>query len=154
VTKRRAVYIAAPLFSETEKNINATMCAVIERYCDVFLPQRDGYLIPDLIQGGMSVSRAYSYVFNRDVDAVRKADALVVNLDGRSVDEGAAFELGLAYALNKTCVGYRTDVRTLLQWGLNPMISVPLSAMLHDLNELETWCKLYVLGDEQSYLAS
>src|ERR1700691_4688347 len=128
--KSKLVYIAAPLFSAGEKSTNEAMCSIIERYCDVFLPQRDGYLIPDLIKRGMSVNQAYSYVFNRDVDAVRKADTLIINLDGRTIDEGAAFELGVAFACNKMCVGYRTDVRTLLQWGLNPMISVPLSEIL------------------------
>jgi len=142
--KRKLIYIAGPLFSDAEKNTNEAMCSIVERYCDVFLPQRDGYLIPDLIKRGMTVENAYSYVFNRDVEAVRKADALIINLDGRTVDEGAAFELGLSFALNKICVGYRTDVRTLLQWGLNPMITVPLLEIMHNTEELKEWCMRFV----------
>ncbi|MEJ0049735.1 MAG: nucleoside 2-deoxyribosyltransferase [Methylovirgula sp.] len=140
------IYIAGPLFCDAEKTANEAMCATIERYCNVFLPQRDGHLIPDLIKCGMTIESAYSYVFNRDVDAVRRADALIINLDGRTIDEGAAFELGLAFACNKVCVGYRTDVRTLLQWGLNPMITAPLSEILRNPEELEAWCADYVGG--------
>jgi nucleoside 2-deoxyribosyltransferase len=138
--KRKLIYIAAPLFSMPEKEANVAMCTVVERYCEVFLPQRDGYLISQLIERGMPQERAYSYVFRRDVEAIREADALVINLDGRTVDEGAAFELGMAFACEKVCVGYRTDVRTLLQWGLNPMIVEPLAEVLHNLDELDRWC--------------
>lgn len=141
---RPLVYIAAPLFSDAEKSINDAMCAVVEQYCNVFLPQRDGSLLPDLIRRGMNVDAAYAHVFQCDVDAIRRADVLIINLDGRTVDEGAAFELGLAFASNKTCVGYRSDVRTLLEWGLNPMIISPLSCIVRDLAELDGWCSSYI----------
>jgi nucleoside 2-deoxyribosyltransferase len=151
--KRRLIYIAAPLFSDGEKSANEAMCSIIERYCDVFLPQRDGCLLPDIIKRGISADGAYSYVFRRDVDAVRRADALIINLDGRTVDEGAAFELGVAFSNGKTCVGYRTDVRTLLPWGLNPMITTPLSQVLRSPNELDDWCARYIRMGEQDRAA-
>jgi nucleoside 2-deoxyribosyltransferase len=140
---RKLIYIAAPLFSDSEKRANEVTCSIVERYFDVFLPQRDGYLVSELISSGMNVDRAYRYVFDRDVDAIRKSSALIINLDGRVIDEGAAFELGVAFALGKPCIGYRTDVRTLLQWGLNPMIQVPLSAVLSNAAELDSWCSSF-----------
>lgn len=136
---RRLIYIAAPLFSDPEKSTNEYMCSVLERHCDTFLPQRDGYLVPKLIERGQIAEEAYSLVFRKDVDAIRRADALIINLDGRTIDEGAAFELGVAFAAGKICIGYRTDVRVLLPWGLNPMIVAPLSKILRNPSELENW---------------
>ncbi|HEX4157582.1 MAG TPA: nucleoside 2-deoxyribosyltransferase, partial [Rhizomicrobium sp.] len=75
------------------------------------------------------------------------------NLDGRTVDEGAAFELGVAFAWKKLCIGYRTDVRTLLPWGLNPMITAPLSQILRSPAELEMWCTQYVDAGERRRIA-
>src|SRR4051794_21028148 len=98
---RKKIYVASPLFSLAERTDNEQICRVLERFCDVFLPQRDGELVPHLIQRGLSKDDAYRIVFDRDVAAIRDCDALVINLDGRSVDEGAAFELGVAHALGK-----------------------------------------------------
>jgi nucleoside 2-deoxyribosyltransferase len=80
-------------------------------------------------------------VFLQDLTALRACDAVVINLDGRAVDEGAAFELGFAYALGKRCVGYRTDVRVLLPWGLNPMVTVPLIETFTSTETLENWAR-------------
>ena len=137
--KRPLIYIAAPLFSDAEKSANEAMASILERYCETFLPQRDGYLIPNLIKRGMSVADAYAYVFKKDVEAIHRADAVIINLDGRTVDEGAAFELGVGFANGKVCVGYRTDARVLLPWGQNPMIAVPLQSILASPHELEDW---------------
>jgi nucleoside 2-deoxyribosyltransferase len=141
MTDRPKLYLAAPLFSLGERTDNDRVCRVLERSCDVFLPQRDGELVSHLIQRGISKEDAYRVVFDRDVAAIRACDALVINLDGRSIDEGASFELGLAYALGKLCVGYRTDIRVLLPWGLNPMITAPLSNIFGCVEELEHWAK-------------
>jgi nucleoside 2-deoxyribosyltransferase len=148
---RKKIYIASPLFSLAERMDNDRICRIVEQWCDVFLPQRDGELVPHLIQRGISVEDAYRTVFDRDVMAIRECDALVINLDGRSIDEGAAFELGLAHALGKLCVGYRTDVRVLLPWGINPMISAPLSNMFATVEGLGEWAKsLSVRGEINS----
>jgi nucleoside 2-deoxyribosyltransferase len=146
---RPKLYLAAPLFSLAERTENDKLCRSLERWCDVFLPQRDGELVPHLIQRGVSKDDAYRVVFDRDVAAIRSCDALVINLDGRSVDEGASFELGLAYALGKLCVGYRTDVRVLLPWGLNPMIIAPLTNIFACVEELEQWAKMLSSGEAQ-----
>lgn len=136
---RKRLYFAGPLFSLSEKRENMRICRALERWCDVFLPQRDGELVSRLIQEGMQQQQAYRAVFERDLAAVKACDAVVINLDGRVIDEGAAFELGYAHALNKYCVGYRTDVRVLLPWGLNPMVSVPLKETFTSLETLENW---------------
>jgi nucleoside 2-deoxyribosyltransferase len=144
--QRMMIYLASPLFSLSEKMENDRLCRALERWCDVFLPQRDGELVPHLIQQGLSVQEAYRVVFERDVLALRACDAFVINLDGRIVDEGAAFELGYAHAMGKYCVGYRTDVRVLLPWGLNPMVIVPLSETFTCIEALETWARTFQLA--------
>jgi nucleoside 2-deoxyribosyltransferase len=140
---RKLLYVASALFSEAERSTNEAMASILERWFDVFLPQRDGYLITNLIARGMNVPDAYSYVFRKDVEAIAKCDAIIINLDGRTIDEGAAFELGFAFASGKVCVGYRTDVRVLLPWGLNPMVTAPLETVLHSRKELEDWCATF-----------
>jgi len=136
---RPRVYIASALFSDAERSTNEAMAFVLEKWCDVFLPQRHGRLITELIARGMSAEQAYSFVFEKDIEAISGCDALIINLDGHVIDEGAAVELGYAFALSKLCVGYRTDVRVLLPWGLNPMVTVPLRQILTTPQELEEW---------------
>ena len=80
---RKLIYLAGPLFSLPEKRENLRICRMLERWCDVFLPQRDGELIPHLVQRGLSQQQAYQTVFERDTAAIRACDALLINLDGR-----------------------------------------------------------------------
>jgi nucleoside 2-deoxyribosyltransferase len=140
--RRLKVYIASALFSDAERSANEAMASILEKWCDVFLPQRDGCLLTTLIERGMGVNEAYSFIFKKDITALSQCDAIMINLDGRTIDEGAAFELGYAYANAELCVGYHTDVRVLLQWGLNPMITVPLERVLTSPTELDEWARL------------
>jgi nucleoside 2-deoxyribosyltransferase len=64
---------------------------------------------------------------------------LLIVLDGRTVNEGASFELGVAYALEKTCLGLQTDPRRLLPIGNNPMIDAALSQVFASIHELICW---------------
>ena len=47
------------------------------------------------------------------VYGIKNCDILIFFLDGRVPDEGACVELGIAYALGKKCIGYKTDDRNL-----------------------------------------
>jgi nucleoside 2-deoxyribosyltransferase len=147
-SSRKKLYLASPLFSLSERRENDLLCRTLERWCDVFLPQRDGELVPHLIQQGISPDEAYRIIYERDVSAIKACDALVVNLDGRTIDEGASFELGFACALGKECVGYHTDVRVLLPWGINPMISAPLRQIFGCIENLESWAMNLSLKSE------
>ncbi|HEY5063939.1 MAG TPA: nucleoside 2-deoxyribosyltransferase [Xanthobacteraceae bacterium] len=140
---RKNVYLASALFSDSERRANEQIATLLEKWFDVFLPQRDGRLIAELIAEGMKVDAAYSHVFGKDIEAIHGCDAIMINLDGRTVDEGAAFELGFAFANGKVCVGYRTDVRVLLPWGLNPMLTAPLERVFRSDLELESWCATF-----------
>lgn len=137
----KTLYVAAPLFSAAERAFNEKLKAALTPVLNVFLPQQDGMLIVDLLRTGASFDEAARAVFACDVNAVSKSDGLLIVLDGRAVDEGAAFELGLAYALKKTCVALQTDPRRLFAIGNSPMMTGAVSAVLTDLDELITWAR-------------
>lgn len=116
------VYLAAPLFNDMERSFNERLTALIEPFAKVFLPQRDGKLMRDMLRQGMPLVAARQIVFEADVNALKQCNHVVAVLDGRTVDEGVAFEIGYARALGKMCIGLKTDDRALLPSGDNPMI--------------------------------
>jgi len=136
---RPLVYLAAPLFSEAELKFNLSLTKRIEASLDVFLPQRDGGKLVDLIARGVEERTAYKSIFDRDLRALEAASALIIVLDGRAIDEGAAFELGYAYARSNQCFGLQTDPRRLLPAGNNPMIEMPLHKIFHSIESAGEW---------------
>lgn len=104
---------------------------------EVFLPQRDGGLVSQLIASGDGPDEAKRKVFDQDVAAIIDADILLAVLDGRAIDEGVAVELGMAFAFQKLCWGLKTDIRSLAWFGDNPMIEVPLSKVFRSLEDLK-----------------
>ena len=133
------LYIASPLFSDAEKQFNERLAEYLGREHRVFLPQRDGRLLVDLLSAGMSSIDAAQRIFEADVEAIRECDCLVAVLDGRSVDEGVAFELGVAFTSGKMCVGLQTDPRRLLPIGNNPMIECSLWSITKSFQDLAAW---------------
>jgi nucleoside 2-deoxyribosyltransferase len=134
-----AVYVAAPLFSQAELDFNRQIKQALSHSFRVFLPQEDGDLMNDLLRCGLSAREAVQKVFAQDVVAVRNCDAILIVMDGRSIDEGAAFELGVAYALRKVCVGVQTDVRRLAAFGNNPMIEGPCERIFSRIEDAVFW---------------
>lgn len=129
------IYIAAPLFSAAEKSWNLVLENMLARYFRTFLPQRDGGLVVD--------GEPTEKVFSVDRRVLEKCDVLLAILDGRSVDEGVAWELGYAYAKHKICVGLQTDPRRLLLGKNNPMVDCSLSIIFPDLLCLEEWAEKF-----------
>jgi nucleoside 2-deoxyribosyltransferase len=136
MARKNLVYLAAPLFSEAERLFNLQLAESLAPFAKVFLPQRDNGLLADLLGSGLSLEAAQAQNFEGDLLAIREADILVVVLDGRAVDEGACFELGVAYALGKICIGLQTDPRRLLPSGNNPMLEGALSKVFPSVSEL------------------
>ena len=134
------LYFAAPLFSEAELAFNAALTAEIEALgFDVFLPQRDGVETGREPWASMSPEERRRAIFETDRDAVFSSDVLLFVLDGRVPDEGAAVELGLAYAHRAATgrpaaiVGLMTDSRAAFLGGrLNSMLSEALDVVLSD----------------------
>lgn len=135
----KSIYIAAPLFTPLERELNLHLARVLEEHFSVFLPQRDGMLLAgrDLTREQFMAGSAE--VFLGDVRAINECDVLFAVLDGRVVDEGVAFEIGYAHARGKVCVGYHTDSRVLLPHGLNPMIECSLSERFADEAQIRAW---------------
>lgn len=133
---RTRAYFAAPLFNERERDFNSLIVKKLETYVDVFLPQRDGALLADMLVGNVPQLVAERRVFDQDRQAMRSADILIAVLDGGHIDEGVAFEIGFMHALGKTCIGLQTDVRRALLSGNNPMISQGLDEVVGDVESL------------------
>jgi nucleoside 2-deoxyribosyltransferase len=133
------VYLAGPLFSQVERNRNRSIRDAISSFANVYLPQEDGGLIFDLVRDGVPVEQAKAQIFLQDIQAIAQCDVLVIIMDGRSIDEGASFELGYAFALGKICVGLKTDSRTLFPFGDNPMIEAALRQIFRDETDLFAW---------------
>jgi len=134
------LYFAAPLFSEAELAFNARLAEEIEKLgFTVFLPQRDGVEKNRELYASMSPEERRRATFETDRDAIFASDVLLFVLDGRVPDEGAAVELGLAYAHRvatgrpTTIIGLMTDCRAaFLGARLNPMLSEALDAVHGD----------------------
>lgn len=111
----KKIYFAAPLFNEMELKRNEEYAKIIETWgYEVYLPQREAGLsariLKNLNTNKLEVNEA---IFQKDLDGIKSCDFLIFFLDGRIPDEGACVELGIAYALGKKCLGYKTDDRCL-----------------------------------------
>lgn len=112
------LYFAAPLFSSAERTFNLALAEKLERAgLTVFLPQRDGVESDRKPYSAMSKADRRQAIFNLDRDQILESDVFLYVLDGRVPDEGAAFELGVAYAdkmlrtTNRLIIGLHTDAR-------------------------------------------
>ena len=130
----KRIYFAAPLFSEAERDYNLKIVGILESYgYEVFLPQRDGFLAPEL--EGKTEEEKTEMIFQKDKEEVLKSDILFMLLDGRVPDEGACVELGIAYANDKRCYGFKSDSRSVeLDMDLNPMITGCFTKLFYDLD--------------------
>lgn len=138
------LYFAAPLFNEAERSFNASLSSAIEELgIEVFLPQRDGVEGDRPPYDQLSREERRALMFTTDRDQIFACDAFLFVTDGRVPDEGAAVELGLAYAhrhltgCSRLLVGLRTDTRAAFSAGpLNPMISQALDTVCGSRSEL------------------
>ncbi len=140
-TGKPRLYLAGPLFSEAEIDFNRRLKKLLLPFFDVYLPQEDGGLMVDMIAQGTKPIVAAAEVFATDVAAIEGCDVLLIVLDGRSIDEGAAFELGFAFAQGKPCYGLKTDPRQLLVTGNNPMIDCALRMVFPNVDALVAWTR-------------
>lgn len=129
MNKLSHIYFAAPLFSQAELCFNERTVAAIEVFVPVFLPQRDGGLYTNLLKSGLDRRTAASQVASVDLNAIVNSIGLIAVLDGQSIDDGVAFEIGYAYALGKYCLGFQTDSRRSTLGFCNPMIRNALASV-------------------------
>ena len=132
VKSNKRIYFACPMFSAMEKEYSLKLAAILEKYgYTVFVPFKDGYEAAQL--EGKSEEELVKMIFAKDLEEVQKADVIFFLLDGRAPDEGACVELGLAYAFNKRCYGFKTDTRACENGlDLNPMIAGAMKHIFKD----------------------
>lgn len=113
----KTVYLAAPLFSEAERDFNRKLGEEIKSAgFKVFLPQEDSNNIKD-------EKNRQEIIFNKNVAAIERSDIIAAVIDGTDVDSGTAWEIGYAFAKGKPIIGLRTDFRTLgIEGTVNLMI--------------------------------
>jgi nucleoside 2-deoxyribosyltransferase len=140
---KKSLYIASPLFSESERDFNKKIKTILKSFFNVYLPQEDAGLVAEMVGKGVSWQTAGKNIFDLDMEAMKRADIILIVLDGRAIDEGAAFELGYMFALEKQCYGLKTDSRKPFPTGNNPMMQFSCSKIFSSLKELEDWAKGY-----------
>ena len=111
----KKIYFAAPLFNEMELKRNEEYTNLLEQWgYEVYLAQRESGLSAQMPTAEKNDKlETNKRIFNTDLQGIKNSDILIFFLDGRVPDEGACVELGIAYALGKKCIGYKTDDRNL-----------------------------------------
>jgi len=130
VAQRMKIFLAAPLFSEAERDFNSKLAKALRgEGFEVWLAQEHKFI------HGKSIEEKRS-IFEEDLDALRKSDLMLALLDGVDVDSGVAFEMGFAHALEKPMIGLRTDHRVFSKLeSVNLMIEAPLTRICKSLDE-------------------
>lgn len=126
------IYFACPMFAAMEKEYGLKLVHILEKHgYEVFVPFRDGYEAAAF--EGKTEDELVAMIFAKDLEEVQKADIVFFLLDGRAPDEGACVELGMAYAYQKRCYGFKTDTRTVeMSLDLNPMITGCMKKIFRD----------------------
>ena len=103
------IYFAGPLFTPYERGyIDECAARLRADAFDVFVPHEH-----ELAQSDTSAA----WIFAKDLDGLGPADAVLALLDGATVDDGTACEIGIFYALQQLdpskqgVVGLLTDLR-------------------------------------------
>ena len=103
------IYLAAPMFTPYERAfLDECAARLRSEGFDVFVPHEQG------LSGRDATSQQ---IFAVDAEGVETADAMLAVLDGPSIDDGTACEIGLFHGLKqrdpqrKGVVGLLTDLR-------------------------------------------
>lgn len=106
------VYFAGPLFTQYERSyIDDCAARLREAGIEVFVPHENALAAGDTTA---------ATIFAKDWKGLEDANAVVALLDGPTVDDGTACEIGIFYALmqadatKKGIVGLLTDLRASL----------------------------------------
>ena len=94
------IYFAGPLFTQAEREWNASIVALLEEEHEVFLPQRD------------VTSGDPNEIFIGDLNGLLNSEVVVAIMDGTDADSGTCWECGHATARGVPVVLVRTDYRT------------------------------------------
>jgi nucleoside 2-deoxyribosyltransferase len=139
--RRLRVYLAAPLFTPAEREANLQLAKALEAHVDVYLPQRDGILLADELRLGRQADEVCREIYSEDSRAILNADFIVAVLSGPAIDDGVAFELGLAVGAGRPCIGLANDVRRKSPYFQNPMLLGAVQRTFETELELLGWIR-------------
>lgn len=106
IFSRYRVYLASPLFSESERSYNCSLEKLLRNnYFQVYLPQQAGD------DSDIRSREEQGRIFLKNITALKSADIVVANIDGADADSGTAWEMGYAFARGIRVIALRTDFR-------------------------------------------
>ena len=133
------IYLAGPLFTTAERDWNDGLAARLTAGGhDVYLSQAHPAPEP--------TGRA---IFQKDLDALDRADGVVAIMDGPDPDSGTAWECGYAYARGKPVVLFRSDIR-----DSGDARDIPYNAMLIGAADIHIELQLATLDDAAQAILS
>ena len=112
------IYLAAPLFSESEREYNKGIAEMLRQHLfEVYLPQDIGD------DCAVRETCEHTRIYEHNKQALYDADIVVAIIDGADADSGTAWEMGYATALGKPVIALRTDFRIVgMQERVNLML--------------------------------
>ena len=127
------VFLAAPLFSEAERNFNSKVAKRLrDKGFQVWLAQES----PFIHEGTPEEKQK---IYEEDISTLKACDVVVAILDGVEVDSGVAFEMGYAVAIGKPVIGLKTDHRAFSKVeDVNLMLEVPLIKLYSSTDDVIT----------------
>ena len=108
----KQIYIAGPLFTEAERewnyNLKEILLSKLRDQFYFFLPQEHSG------ENVRLLNRHAIHIYKRNAYQIKASDILIAILDGPSVDDGTAWEIGYFRALKPEApiIGIRTDFRS------------------------------------------
>lgn len=110
---RKRIYFAAPLFTQAEWCWNQSLAKRLEESgLGIALPQRTA---KPMLDGKAPFESGKLFALN--VEAIKRANAMLAVFDQPDPDSGTAWECGYAYAAGIPIFGLRTDLRRLTEGG-------------------------------------
>lgn len=129
--RKAKVYLAAPLFTQAERQWNRRLAAALGR----LLPAAELVLPQDFrVEDRYNDRRNFDMIFRKCAEAIASADLVVALLDGADADSGTAFEVGYAAALGVPVIGVRTDYRAGQDRGANLMCARACRRFVFDMS--------------------
>ena len=125
------IFLAAPLFSESEREFNEKVARELRKAgLEVWMAQE----APFIKDGTDEEKRS---IYEEDTTALKNSDAVVAALDGIDVEAGVAFEIGYAAALGKPIIGLKTDYRTFSRIeNINLMLELSMRGIYRSTKEV------------------
>lgn len=126
------IYLAAPLFSESEREYNKVIAEMLRQHLfEVYLPQDIGDNCP------VRETCEHNRIYEHNKQALHDSDIVVSIIDGADADSGTAWEMGYATALEKPVIALRTDFRMVgRQERVNLMLEQSAVVVVGSKNEL------------------